>query len=802
MKFGKILKKSTYEPWKSNYIDYPKLKHLLREEGVEDDDQWTEDDESTFVEELINVELEKVNSFHIEVFSSLRDRSYKCQERIEQVVSKEEAQDSAVNGDFNGRREAELKDVLDELNRISEEINQLEKYSRINFTGFLKAAKKHDRKRGTHYRVRPLLQVRLAALPFNSEDYSPLLYRLSAMYTFIRQAPSDNSDRKQSLSNGRAEGNAYVSHKFWVHPENLLEVKTYVLRHLPVLVYNPKSSKVIEGYQDDPSITSLYFDNPSLSLYTHKVERETPASSVRLRWSGLLNAKPEIVLEKKTINEDGTSEEIQFPIKEKYINSFINGEYHMERTIQKLKAREGEDSPKVHNLAENVKEIQSFLRENALQPILRAIYTRMAFQVPGDDTVRVSIDTNLAMIREDALDRDRPCRDPTDWHRHDIDSTGMEHPFSDIRSGEITRFPFALLEIKIKATAHKRTSEWVSDLMSSHLVKEAPRFSKFAHGVAELFEYYANSFPFWLSSVGTDIRKHPKDAFQEEQDRLAQRAEDEIAVGSFMAGSSGAMFQPARSSPAGKGADLGASVGSDSRQKQYARSKDGQRHSNVFLEREVGDRDAKDAVKATEETASGLRSLFPSFSTSKYAHRHSIVATTLPPGVRQPGQMLKDMGPVRVEPKVWLANQRTFIKWCHVSILLASLSLALFNAAGPSNTVARVLAVTYTLVALFAGVWGWSVFQVRSRMIQQRSGKDFDYMFGPVVVCLGLVLSLCLNFGFKVSLMSKFLMILDSAKAFLIQYSDSKSQEISSSGWDFKSGRLIMGFECRVDSWH
>ena len=35
-------------------------------------------------------------------------------------------------------------------------------------------------------------------------------------------------------------------------------------------------------------------------------------------------------------------------------------------------------------------------------------------------------------------------------------------------------------------------------------------------------------------------------------------------------------------------------------------------------------------------------------------------------------------------------------------------------------------------------------------MIEQRSGKDFDNMVGPVVVCIGLVVALCLNFGFKV----------------------------------------------------
>ena len=55
MKFGQTLKKSIYKPWEASYIDYGKLKQLLREDNVDDNDGWTEDDEGAFVEELINV---------------------------------------------------------------------------------------------------------------------------------------------------------------------------------------------------------------------------------------------------------------------------------------------------------------------------------------------------------------------------------------------------------------------------------------------------------------------------------------------------------------------------------------------------------------------------------------------------------------------------------------------------------------------------------------------------------------------------------------------------------------------------
>lgn len=53
MRFGKTLRAAVYPPWKGKYIDYNKLKTLLRENDVtrdgedasdSDDDQWTEQD--------------------------------------------------------------------------------------------------------------------------------------------------------------------------------------------------------------------------------------------------------------------------------------------------------------------------------------------------------------------------------------------------------------------------------------------------------------------------------------------------------------------------------------------------------------------------------------------------------------------------------------------------------------------------------------------------------------------------------------------------------------------------------------
>lgn len=559
----------------------------------------------------------------------------------------------------------------------------------------------------------------------------------------------------------------------WVHPDNILEVKTFVLRRLPVLIYNPQPSKEVQASRRDPTINSLYFDNPQFSLYHDKLSKAPEAASLRLRWYGRLSDKPDILLERKTMRDsdsEGAVEE-RITLKEKYVTDFINGNYSMEKTIQKMKDRPNKNGEDVNKYEALVQSLQDFIQEKKLEPMLRAVYTRTAFQIPGDHRVRVSLDTDLALIRDDCLDEDRPCRDPEEWHRKDIDDAEMEHPFSALRKGEISRFPYALLEIKVlESGLHGRSKEWVNDLMNSHLVKEAPRFSKFVHGISVLFDDHVSSFPFWLSELDTkDIRQDPKQAWEVEQQKVKKQIEDETIVGSFRPGSRdfGGRSAPFANTPnryevtppiAERGLPQIAPQGED------ARKSGPDEQSSDDKDSEEDDSDAEDLaeVSLSAATVSGLRNLFPTFSTSRYgrAHRKPNVPVKLPPGVQKPGILIMHSGPVQVEAKVWLANQRTFLKWQHVSVLLASLSLGLYNAAGKHNYIAQWLAVVYTAIAVFAAGWGYTMYMWRSRLIRERSGKDFDNALGPVVVCLALAVALAINFMFQVYSLSFLFLVL------------------------------------------
>ena len=199
MKFGKTLRDSIYDQWKEHYIDYAKLKSLLREDKVDDEDEhtWTEQDEAVFSEELITKQLEKVTRFQEGTFHSLKDRVNAVFETLKELAPSQPPEPPGENpshprpksGSIHKER---LKDIVKELDSITHDIRELKKFTSINYTGFNKIVKKHDRKRGARYKVRPLMQVSMSNRPFTSEPaYSPLLKKLSIMYFIIRQNLED-----------------------------------------------------------------------------------------------------------------------------------------------------------------------------------------------------------------------------------------------------------------------------------------------------------------------------------------------------------------------------------------------------------------------------------------------------------------------------------------------------------------------------------------------------------------------------------------------------------------------------------
>ena len=218
-----------------------------------------------------------------------------------------------------------------------------------------------------------------------------------------------------------------------------------------------------------------------------------------------------IFVERKTHREDWTGEKsvkARFSLKEKNVNAFLSGQITVESIFEKAR-KEGKKSEKdLNDLEQLAREIQYRVITRKLVPITRSFYNRTAFQLPGDARVRISLDTELTMVREDNLDGRERCGN--NWRRTDI---GIDYPFPQLPPEDVERFPYAVLEVKLQTQAGQEPPAWVRELVASHLVEAVPKFSKFIHGTATLFPNRIKLLPFWMPQMYIDIRKPATNQF-------------------------------------------------------------------------------------------------------------------------------------------------------------------------------------------------------------------------------------------------------------------------------------------------
>ncbi|CAN3360123.1 vacuolar transporter chaperone complex subunit 2 [Diutina catenulata] len=756
MLFANKLENEMYPPWKEYYMNYTNLKKLLKE-GVILQNNWTEQDEQNFVAAL-DADLDKVFSFQVKQFEDLNGQLNVLQAQTESADKKFDADKFSTK--------------LDEILNLAQE---LEHFQRINYTGFTKIVKKHDRIH-SNYSVKPLLNVRLKSLPFHSEDYSPLLYKVGTLFSFLRDNYGVSESLAKLSSFNDASNTEFQSFKFWVHPDNLMEVKTTILRHLPVLVYKNELGDNAEQDDDDDddddepvdksndlTINCLYFDNDHFELYNSKLTKINNSSTLRIKWIGKLLDKPKIVMEKKQFDANAHfSIDDKLVLKQKYINPFVIS-HQIPDKLNKL------NDPK------QVQEVHDFIVDNNLQPMLRTVYKRTAFQIPGDDRVRVVLDSDLTFIREDAFDSQLPIRDPHQWHRSDIDSNTSK-PLSFLRKGEYSKFPYTTMEIKIKksAMAKSRSISWINDLIhNSHLVKEIPNFSKFIHGVASLYleDDKLDNVPLWFAELENDLSYNPEayiplrgaggDDNESSQSIEAVADEDNLLKFKEMvkSGDGSGNFQPRSSSFSGSlllGGVHDPSVDPKARIpriQEVTEDEDSQGQSGAGgLTDDISSSEDDDDYDPKGRGKGALSKLFhlPSQFSKLIDVDSEDEEIDLPTGVIKPDSWIKNAGPIKIEPKVWLANERTFNRWLNVTATLMSLTFIVVNTTQRSNFVelSKVLAYFYFFLTVFACLWGYFIFIERRKIILERSDRHLDNVIGPLVVAVGLMLALVVNFVF------------------------------------------------------
>ena len=502
------MKTSLISDYSHHYIAYDELKDALKtplEAGPTEHPPkrkrrpWIESDEKLFVK-LLEDDLEKVYTFQRVKAGEIVRRIKTSEAEVYEVIGRlERAQDGEKDEDL----EQSFFLLQEDLSDVIADVHDLDKFTRLNYTGFYKIIKKHDKQTGWH--LKPVFAARLKAKPFFGDNYDAFVVKLSNLYDLVRTR--GHPVIGDSAAGGGQQNFVRQTTKYWVHPDNVTEVKLIILKHLPVLVFNRSKEFEIK----DSAISSIYYDNPETwELYKGRLKKTEGAEAIRLRWYGGMDNE-EIFVERKTHREDWTGEtsvKARFPMKEKNVNAFISGRMRVEDFFEKMRKDGKKSEEEISKLEQLAREVQFRVLDRGLVPVTRTFYSRTAFQLPGDARVRISLDTDLSMIREDNLDGQ--TRAGSNWRRMDI---GIDYPFSQLPAGDIERFRHAVLEVKLQTQAGSDPPEWVRELCSSHLVEALPKFSKFIHGTASLFPDRIHLWPYWMPQMDVDIRKPIKQRF-------------------------------------------------------------------------------------------------------------------------------------------------------------------------------------------------------------------------------------------------------------------------------------------------
>lgn len=683
------------------------------------------------------------------------------------------------------------------MSDIIADVHDLAKYTQLNYTGFQKIIKKHDKQ--TNVYLRPSFATRLKAKPFFQDNYDAFIVTLSKLYDLVRTR--GNPVKGDSAAGGGQQNFVRQTTKYWVHPDNITELKLIILKHLPVLVFNPNK----EFEEKDSAISSIYYDNTDTwELYEGRLKKTEGAEAIRLRWYGGMENET-IFVERKTHREDWTGEKsvkARFTLKEKNVNAFMKGDFTVDDAFAKMR-KEGKKSLKeIEDLEQLAREIQYRVITRKLVPVTRSFYHRTAFQLPGDARVRISLDTELTMTREDNLDgRQRAGKN---WRRMDI---GIDWPFSQLPPQDVELFPYAVLEVKLQTQAGQEPPQWVRDLTASHLVEAVPKFSKFIHGTATMFPERINLLPFWMPQMDVDIRKpithqfgieRPANTASYSTSDIDDSDDDDLEDGQttgrttpHVNGSNEGDEGTRRLNAARRALDehRRAQELDDDRDDQGAprNTLDEEERvsalpladSEYIYDSEEEDDDDDDAVtdELEEARCSGSWKFYPLVLKHHVQQGSNVIfdalnrlsvptMTRLPQngsvgGVNPLGGPIATVKkfkapkgkrihvPVRVEPKVYFAAERTFLSWLEFSIILGTIAATLLNFGDQASLYS---AWGFTIMACAALLYSVVIYWLRVQMIRKRRASISRYYdkWGTSGLCAGLFLATAVSFFFRI----------------------------------------------------
>eukprot|EP00535_Pseudo-nitzschia_heimii_P008022 CAMPEP_0197179168 /NCGR_PEP_ID=MMETSP1423-20130617/4214_1 /TAXON_ID=476441 /ORGANISM="Pseudo-nitzschia heimii, Strain UNC1101" /LENGTH=735 /DNA_ID=CAMNT_0042629045 /DNA_START=53 /DNA_END=2260 /DNA_ORIENTATION=- len=640
----------------------------------------------------MDFELGKVEKFTLQTVGNLRSKI----EALERIAGDESKDDQKLH--------------MDRADEIANDFLRLEKYVNVNFMGCHKILKKHD-KNLPNVPCKAFYVSRMHAQAWVRGDYSDLVVRLSHIYAGLRDdhVADENTDQQSFLRQ---------TTKYWVKTEDVSRVKYYILRHLPVFL-----QKTSTGESDSQFTNSVYLDNDQLELYHGRLDKSAGAIALRLRWYG--NGNPQLVfVERKTHNDKWTGEvsmKERFTVDESEVHQVLTNTYPIEEKKAAMLAK-GKTQKECDEWETLVREITQVCVSKQLVPTVRTQCMRTAFQIPFDATVRISLDTNLCMISERGYD----LNGMKTWYRN---------PEWILQNDEITRFPHAVLEIKLELKGGNMTApKWVSDLQNSGLIYECHKYSKYCHGSAVLLPEDVQSVPYWVDDVtlresiiasgGGRILVHANEG--DDAGEVAVVGPGANAVYDHLLPFGDQGNDRSKTAVGRTHVSVAASVGITGKQyttKNLAVGFHGATEEELLENGPYDDDDDDDDDGAW---------CF-AFCSRYNQYGGAVVAPT---------------SIQKIEPKLFFANERTFLHWLHYAVVLSSIASTVLSMSeeSPGEEWRQWYALMLLPVSLLFIFYALHTFLWRQAQIKNRIPARWDDPVGPLLLGTLVVAVLCINF--------------------------------------------------------
>jgi SPX domain protein involved in polyphosphate accumulation/uncharacterized membrane protein YidH (DUF202 family) len=649
---------------------------------------------------VIDKEMVKVEKFTLEKVTELR-------QKIKQTEAKLQANTDPQTGRFQGDTIALTKDA----DEIANDFLRIELYVNLNFMGFHKILKKHD-KNLPNNPCKAFYVQRLHAQAWVRGDYSDIVVQLSNIYAALRadHTAEENKDASQSFLRSTT--------KYWVKTEDVSRVKYTILRHLPVFL-----QKTSTGESDSQFTNSVYLDNDQLELYHGRLDKTPGAIALRYRWYG--PEDPELVfVERKTHHEKWVGEvsvKERFVVKEHEVQQLMTNTYHIPKKKQEMLDK-GKTQKEADEWEKLVREVTQVIASKQLVPTMRTQCMRTAFQIPFDATVRVSLDTNLCMISERGYD----LQDMKVWHR---DKEWV------LEKNEIHRFPHAVLEIKLEMKGNDMVPpKWVTDLQNSGLLYECHKFSKFVHGCAVLLPEDVQCVPYWIDDVSLRqaIIDSGADAILAEEDRGVGPGANEIYPHLLPFGTT--VNNRMETAVGRTSADKAASKGLIGEKAPLLTN----HNYGVSFYDDAGEEEAEE-----EDDEGYCGWLFP--FCSRFNNNNTSAYDTLAPTSVQ-----------KIEPKIFFANERTYLHWLHHGVILSTIASGILAFSAESGeTWGEFYALLLLPLALAFCIYALNTYLWRADRIKTRIPGRWDDPYGPIYLGSVLVVVLVANFVIKLIAIAK-----------------------------------------------